>query len=944
MQPQGENGLPGLRLLGGVTNRCRGGRVTPRFEGAHRHTGRVRFSRMLVAVLSVLGLAGGISMLMLQPAGAALGACGTEASGSAVYIDCVVPPATSPFTTYHDGDFINMSMGPNTVFSPSDALGGQIVAIECEYTTGSAAGDPPNANFCDAQTAAGGYPLAVNNDGSFDYYVANGSAGNGSLMNTYAIPGSTFPGASITCDTTHPCVWYVGENFNSFTAPHVFSNPFLMAPAAAGTAPAITSASATTFTEGSAGTFSVTTTGTPTPTITKTMGTLPTGVTLTDNGNGTATLAGTPATGTHGSYPITIQAANGVTPNATQPFTLTVNTASSAPSITSANSTIFTVGSAGTFSVTTTGSPKPAITKTAGTLPTGVTLTDNGNGTATLAGTPGAGTGGDYTITIQAANGTTPNATQSFTLHVHQAPAITSANSTIFTVGSAGTFGVTTTGAPAPAVNESGTLPTGVTLIDNGNGTATLSGTPGAGTGGDYTVTISANNGVGTAASQSFTLHVHQPPAITSANSTIFTEGSAGTFSVTTSGSPAPAITKTTGTLPTGVTLTDNGNGTATLAGTPATGTHGPYPITLSANNGVGTAATQGFTLTVSAGSSAPSITSANSTIFTVGSAGTFSVAATGSPTPAITKTAVTLPTGVTLTDNGNGTATLAGTPGAGTGGDYTITIQAANGTTPNATQSFTLHVHQAPAITSANSTIFTVGSAGTFGVTTTGAPAPAVNESGTLPTGVTLIDNGNGTATLSGTPGAGTGGDYTVTISANNGVGTAASQSFTLHVHQPPAITSANSTIFTEGSAGTFSVTTSGSPAPAITKTTGTLPTGVTLTDNGNGTATLAGTPATGTHGPYPITLSANNGVGTAATQGFTLTVSAGSSAPSITSANSTIFTVGSAGTFSVTTTGSPKPAITKTAGTLPTGVTLTDNGNGTATLAGTPGAGTGG
>ena len=67
----------------------------------------------------------------------------------------------------------------------------------------------------------------------------------------------------------------------------------------------------------------MTTTGNPTPALSET-GTLPTGVTFTDNGNGTATLAGTPAAGTAGTYPITITAANGVGSNATQTFTLTV--------------------------------------------------------------------------------------------------------------------------------------------------------------------------------------------------------------------------------------------------------------------------------------------------------------------------------------------------------------------------------------------------------------------------------------------------------------------------------------------------------------------------------------------------------------------------------------------------------------------------------------------
>ena len=50
-------------------------------------------------------------------------------------------------------------------------------------------------------------------------------------------------------------------------------------------------------------------------------------MTFTDNGDGTATLSGTPAAGTGGTYPITITATNGVSPDATQTFTLTVDQA-----------------------------------------------------------------------------------------------------------------------------------------------------------------------------------------------------------------------------------------------------------------------------------------------------------------------------------------------------------------------------------------------------------------------------------------------------------------------------------------------------------------------------------------------------------------------------------------------------------------------------------------
>jgi uncharacterized repeat protein (TIGR02543 family) len=87
-------------------------------------------------------------------------------------------------------------------------------------------------------------------------------------------------------------------------------------------------------------------------------------------------------------------------------------------------------------------------------------------------------------------------------------PSITSANSATFTVGVHGTFAVTATGAPTPALTETGVLPGGVTFIDNGNGSATLGGTPATATNGVYHITFTTHNSTGPDATQSFTLTV----------------------------------------------------------------------------------------------------------------------------------------------------------------------------------------------------------------------------------------------------------------------------------------------------------------------------------------------------------------------------------------------------------------------------------------------------
>jgi hypothetical protein len=175
--------------------------------------------------------------------------------------------------------------------------------------------------------------------------------------------------------------------------------------------PTITSASATTFQVGHNGSFQVTGTGDPTNLTFSRSGALPGGVNFSSSG----LLSGMPTTGEGGIYHFTITASNGVSPSATQAFTLTVV---QAPAITSVNHATFVIGKANSFQVTATGFPAPTFTET-GALPGGITLSPSG----LLSSIPNPGTAGVYHFTIIASNGALPNATQAFTLTVIKATA-----------------------------------------------------------------------------------------------------------------------------------------------------------------------------------------------------------------------------------------------------------------------------------------------------------------------------------------------------------------------------------------------------------------------------------------------------------------------------------------------------------------------------------------
>jgi uncharacterized repeat protein (TIGR01451 family) len=215
---------------------------------------------------------------------------------------------------------------------------------------------------------------------------------------------------------------------------------------------------------------------------------------------------------------------------------------------------------------------------------------------------------------------------------------------------------------------------------------------------------------------------------------------------------------------------------------------------------------------TVSVG---PLITSVPEVTFTAHTSGSFAVIATGYPTPDLSYTG-TLPDGVTFNNNpGQGTASVSGTPITDTGRVYHIVITATNiiNTIPRTdTQDFTLTVNEAPRIKSSNQTTFTVGTFGSFVVSATGYLTPSLGPVSGWPLNITFHDNGNGTATLSGTPAFGTVGPHPIVITATNGTPPDAEQPLTLTIGKAtPAITVTLLQNPSEyGQAATFSATVS--------------------------------------------------------------------------------------------------------------------------------------
>ncbi len=156
----------------------------------------------------------------------------------------------------------------------------------------------------------------------------------------------------------------------------------------------------------------------------------------------------------------------------------------------------------------------------------------------------------------------------------------------------------------------------------------------------------------------------------------------------------------------------------------------------------------------------------------------------------------ITKPSWLTVTDNGNGTASLSGTPVSGDVGTHAVEIEVSDGTH---TRSLAWNVSVYPAggnnapsflTTSLNTALLDTAYNQTVTATDADGHTLTLSVEG-LPGWASLEDNGDGTATLSGTPGNLELGDITITVTASDGInGTEQEFTLTAAENQAPVIT----------------------------------------------------------------------------------------------------------------------------------------------------------
>jgi hypothetical protein len=478
------------------------------------------------------------------------------------------------------------------------------------------------------------------------------------------------------------------------------------------------------------------------------------------------------------------------------------------PSFISGTTAYFTQGVAGALPISATSHPLPTISAVSA-LPPGFTVTP-GTGTAALSYNGSLSTpAGTHSVTFVATNAFTTS--QTVTIKVNAAPPqFTSPDVARFTKGVPGSFTIRATGNPAPVLTV-GTphfppLELGLDFVDNGNGTATISGTvpinsPGCG-GSMCTGLINATASGQAQTQQSLTLDVQSAVLPFLVPTPLrFTAGIESETKIVATGSTLGKISNVCNALPAWLTFTDHGNNTATVKANPPVGAPSVGLLVIVSPPGVpvqyncGPGSGSNYTVSVI---NKPVITTPNKTSFTAGIAGVFMVVG-GGPLDPVTMSG-TLPAGLSFIPGLN-LGVLNGTPAANSGGVYPLVFTSGSGANA-AKQDFTLTVKERPAFFAPFDSTFTVNQPSSFPLTLSGYPQTPLADNvgmrvtlsnGTLPPGISLVEalgslgQSTGRWLLTGTPTAT--GPYTFLLAANNGLNALQGQQFTINVVPVPPV-----------------------------------------------------------------------------------------------------------------------------------------------------------
>ncbi len=640
-------------------------------------------------------------------------------------------------------------------------------------------------------------------------------------------------------------------------------------------------------------------------------GKLPPGLTLNMDG----LLVGTPTAS--GLYRFVVRAFDGANQVAQIPLMINIETAGQ--SLSKAGLANGTVGQPYTSTLSVTNGTAPYVfSLVSGTLPSGLTLGQNGN----VSGIPTSS--GLYIATIKVTDATAASS-QTTVAVVISGPGVAFTTLVLPATRQNQSYSTTLQAmsgtSPYTFALASGTLPQGLTLSSAG----VLSGVVGGTSAAPFTIRVTDGSGASSQVTYFFDINASNITMV-GATPGAGQEGRAYTYTFTTAGGTgATTYSLESGTLPPGLTLSPNG----TLSGTPSAA--GAYVIRLKATDASGAVSSFSYVLVINRMGLAFAANQVSDVV--VGTPYSATVSGTGGTGPyTFTLADGTLPAGLTLASNG----VLAGMATAP--GSFPVALRITDSTGATATMALTITVKMADAITIGSSLPSgTAGTAYAFLLTATGGQAPYtfnLNTGSSLPSGLSLSNSG----LLSGTPS--NNGVSTFTVMVKDGSGATGVQALTLTTASTnlnmSATTLPNGTI---GAAYNFTASPSGGTAPyMLTLVGGTLPPGISMSPSGvfSGTATSVGS--------FPIILRLADSTGVQIQKAYTMVIT-GTSGLVFTTTSVPMATFGQSYSTTLQASGGMAPYTYSVAsGNLPGNLSLAMNGTISGTMSGTGGVTIGG
>jgi len=652
---------------------------------------------------------------------------------------------------------------------------------------------------------------------------------------------------------------------------------------------------------------------------------LPNGLALTSGG----VLSGTPAVGSGGAYTLAVTVHDAAGAGSTASWTLAIQ------------SSLLSIAAAPSLPAGREGLPYPQVTFTASggsgggyawsasSLPAGLSVSPGG----VLSGTPAVGSHGAYTLQLAVRDSSLNSASAQVPIAVYGLPALAfQPPLPPAQVGTPYSFTLTASaGMPPYAWTAMGGLPGGLALSASG----LLSGTPAAGSAGNYGLLItvadaqnySLTTSLGlTIAASAASLAIATPAAFPNGIELAVYPGA--TFSAT---GGAGGYTWSAVGLPAGLNMYSSASGNGTVTGTPAAGTRGTYSVAVTVRDSSGAAASLTLPLAIQAAQTlavASPLALGPCTELSPCAAGPFT--ASGGTAP-YAWSASRLPAGVTLSAAGQ----WSGTPASGSHGAYTVRVALQDANRQTASASLPLLVNPPAEITGpAILPAATVGVAyGPVQIAATGGTAPLTwSLIGALAPGLAMDING----VLSGTPAAGSAGTYSATALLHDFLGSTSTFPLSLTVVAPLAIASPTAlAAATEQTAyGPVAFTVTGG-AGSYTWSASGLPSGLTMYAAG----LLSGTPAAGSHGSYAARFSVTDTSGSSASVSLSLAVAAPAAAPLAMSCSPAAGPAATGVSYSAscTASGGTPPYLWSLSGALPAGLVFSPQ---TGAVSGVPSA----